>query len=374
MRMGVVAMGVAHHELQHILGLELVAARHGGDFAVEGWHRHIALSSHSADIPMAEQDQNVHVLLVGCPCASFLQEWASVIQAECAVLANHAQVPDLIVPDEVALRSLLATQQAMRVDAVVEGSLGASDCQILGSIAVLPIVLHEAIAALVMDGGNIWASERPMIVVAWHGVENLGLCLQRDPAEDVGRDLTSPIVEVVACDAPEVDVVARRKGVDESWGVFDGLEFVSKPAADPGLACRGVHTGIGDEETCDTCTLGWKRESDVLATKSNLSGLPRGHSLQGTVQVELSPLVLKLGGVVKKICCWRVGRGSDRRDAQQVVVLAAEGLGDAKLQALHVGLGRRQVVDLAADVAAPMLSFQYFRRFTAAKHLAGLTP
>mmetsp|Transcript_1090 Transcript_1090/g.2613 ORF Transcript_1090/g.2613 Transcript_1090/m.2613 type:complete len:202 (-) Transcript_1090:229-834(-) len=185
-------------------------------------------------------------------------------------------------------------------------------------------------------------AEDPVVMVARHCDENLGLGLQGDAAVDVRGDVARSVVEVVAQDPPIVRAGIRHKGVEQLDSPFGRLVLVAVPAPDPANDAASAHAGIRDEHARRAGAL--RRDPHVyLGTDIELDLLARRGRLHGRVQVLARPRVPEGSGVVKEALDWRVIGTRDHRDPDLVVRLCPEALGDADIgpHCLMVGGARR---------------------------------
>mmetsp|Transcript_118457 Transcript_118457/g.377587 ORF Transcript_118457/g.377587 Transcript_118457/m.377587 type:complete len:329 (-) Transcript_118457:194-1180(-) len=299
---------------------------------------------------MSEEEQHLQPWLCRSPRASLPHERLCLGQGVGPRLPDHAQVADLVVPQEVRLRRLRAAPMRVRRQrrlvarsyAEVKGSRRAAGRDIRGGQGILPVPLHEAVPTLICRRAHDRIAKDPVVVVSGHGIEDLGFGFQRDAAEDIGCDVPRAVVEVVPGDAPEVSVRAVREGVNQQRRVRDGAELVAVLAADPHDARGRVHAGVRKQQACDARALLRQAQHNILARDGQVHVRARRQFLEGRVKVELVPPVDKLRRVVEEAGFRRSRRRCDGRDAHQVIILRPERLRNPELQPIDARCGRRR--------------------------------
>mmetsp|Transcript_20251 Transcript_20251/g.65126 ORF Transcript_20251/g.65126 Transcript_20251/m.65126 type:complete len:290 (-) Transcript_20251:1166-2035(-) len=120
-----VAMDVARSELEHALGVQLLASRQGFHLVVRARRGGIGGCSRPLHVPMRHDHDRLHVVLLSHEGASFLEEALDLCKAalHAAVEANQAEVAHLVVEVEVLRRRNAAPALAIGLGTPQEGAL-----------------------------------------------------------------------------------------------------------------------------------------------------------------------------------------------------------------------------------------------------------
>mmetsp|Transcript_9318 Transcript_9318/g.27380 ORF Transcript_9318/g.27380 Transcript_9318/m.27380 type:complete len:303 (-) Transcript_9318:942-1850(-) len=163
-------------------GLEAVpegaAARELEDLLAHGRHGHVLLAAHAPVVPVPEQHDDVRAALGAHEGAGLLEVRLHLLPRRAAGVADEADVPELVVPEEV-LRVVLHDVPVLlgvRVHGEVQEAL---------RDRVLRVPLHRADAPLVKLAAAVRHAAHPEVVVAGHRVEQLALHLEAQAVEEL---------------------------------------------------------------------------------------------------------------------------------------------------------------------------------------------
>mmetsp|Transcript_25410 Transcript_25410/g.70762 ORF Transcript_25410/g.70762 Transcript_25410/m.70762 type:complete len:371 (+) Transcript_25410:416-1528(+) len=256
-----------HHHVAMLMPLEVqhrlrFAPRHGPHLLVDGGYVHSGKAAHVDLVPVAQKHGDVHRRGGADVPAEFEGVGLGDVPSVSTRVSEEIHIPELETYNEVfGAREFERVRVSGQV--VRRGAVGCG--------GVLAIELHEAVAELVLyntsrNTGN------PEVMITRHRDEGFCLGCQRQFVKQLGRNITSLVIEIVTEDAPEVDLVRADQLVDYPSHAVENLEAISIRAA---YTASRRETWVGEEDAGNSASQGRQPQMQLLAVHLDRSALRR---------------------------------------------------------------------------------------------------